>query len=78
MRALEAAKALGSTESAEEILQSVADKIEVRQRQQQSKSSSSVSVRKLLQSLVSLCCAGACIAVNCIRVRACIIIISYN
>lgn len=42
MRALEAARALGSTENAEEILQSVAEKVENRQRQQPSKPSSTV------------------------------------
>lgn len=42
VRALEAAKALGSTESAEEILQAVAEKVEGRQRQQQTKASSTV------------------------------------
>ena len=42
VRALEAAKALGSTESAEEILQAVAEKVEDKQRQQQTKASSTV------------------------------------
>ena len=45
VHALEAAKALGSTESAEDILQSVAEKIESKQRQQQQdKANSTVSV----------------------------------
>ena len=35
VRALEAARALGSTENAEDILQSVAEKVESKQRQQQ-------------------------------------------
>ena len=35
VRALEAARALGSTENAEDILQSVAEKVENKQRQQQ-------------------------------------------
>lgn len=39
VRALEAAKALGSTDSAEDILQAVAEKIEDRQRQQPTKAS---------------------------------------
>ena len=34
VRALEAARALGSTECAEDILQSVAEKVETKQRQQ--------------------------------------------
>ena len=42
MHALEAAKALGSTESAEEILQAVAEKVEGKQRQQHTKASSTV------------------------------------
>ena len=42
MRALEAAKALGSSESADDILQAVAEKVETKQRQQTNKASSTV------------------------------------
>ena len=42
VHALEAARALGSSENAEDILQSVAEKVETKQRQQQNKANSTV------------------------------------